>query len=69
MPNYCTEELLDEMSREADLALERAAERMARRTVRNMLHMNGDAAAAHGGKEQLLLRLKASYARSLSTLG
>ncbi|MFG6082213.1 hypothetical protein ACEUZ9_002857 [Paracoccus litorisediminis] len=67
MSSYYTEEMLVEMSLEADAALLRVAERLARRTIKNMLHIKPDAAAPYGGREQLFARLKASYTTSLSS--
>lgn len=65
MSSYYSEEMLVETSLEAEAALDRAAERMARRTMRNMLHVDPDAAAPYGGQEQLFERLKDSYTESL----
>lgn len=65
MPSYCSVDMLEEMSREADEALTRMADWMARLTMRNMLRVDPKAAQAYGGNLGLLRALRQSYRRSL----
>ena len=67
MSSYYSEEMLVETSREAAAAFDRAVGRMARQTMRNMLHVDPTAADPYGGQEGLLERLKHSYQESLSS--
>lgn len=69
MSSFYSTEMIEETSRESARALARTADWMARQTMKNMLHVNPDAATAHGGEEELLGKLTRSYESSLSLAG
>lgn len=69
MSSFYSKEMIEETSREAAEALTRTADWMAKQTMQNMLRVNPDAAAAHGGQEQLLGKLRSSYQNSLTLAG
>lgn len=69
MSSFYSKEMIEETSREAAEALTRTADWMAKQTMQNMLRVNPDAAAAHGGQEQLLGKLRSSYQNSLALAG
>lgn len=66
MSSYYSKEMLDATSHEADEALERTVDWMARQSLRNMLHVNPDAARGYGGREKLLAKLRQGYVQSLA---
>ncbi len=66
MPSYYPGEMMAAAAIEAEAALQRAAARMARQTLGNMLHLDPTAADPFGGKERLRRRLEASYRQLLS---
>ncbi len=59
MSSYYSEEMLEETSREAEAALTRTVDWMARQTMKNMLHVDPAVAVAYGGDAGLLAKLKA----------
>lgn len=66
MSSYYSEEMLEATSHEAEAALARTVDWMARQSLNNMLHVNPDAAAVYGGSEKLLAKLRAGYVHSLA---
>lgn len=59
-PDMCVAE-----QQQAEAALERVSVRMARQTMRNMLHLDPRAADGFGGQQQLQAQLESAYRRSL----
>lgn len=66
MSSYYTEEMLEATSVEAEAALERTVDWMARQSLKNMLHVNPNAAEVYGGNDKLLAKLRAGYVQSLA---